>query len=104
MRCVKFWFLGTSIAILVIINGYWAKRVTALPPMEDIPEEILRTEIITIGRSPIDGKVLTAAEYAQIQTQLQIIPPPKLNSQIREQMFILRLRQILLQIFPFLDI
>lgn len=104
MRCVKFSFLGISTAILVMMSGYWAKGVIALPPMEDIPEEILRTEIITIGRSPIDGKVLTAAEYAQLQTQLQIIPPPKLNSQIREKIFMLHLRQTLLQLFPFLDI
>jgi len=37
---------------------------TALPPPEDLPEEILRTEIITEARSPIDGQPLTAAEYA----------------------------------------
>jgi hypothetical protein len=51
-----FWLLGTA-------------EVIALPPPEDLPEEILRTEIITEARSPIDGQPLTAAEYAQLQTQ-----------------------------------
>ncbi|WP_228020234.1 hypothetical protein [Sphaerospermopsis sp. LEGE 08334] len=101
---MKFWFLGISTAMLVVVSSYWGNGVMALPPVEDIPEEILRTEIITIGRSPIDGKLLTAAEYAQLQAQLQTSPPPKLNAQIREQIFLLRIRQALLQLFPFLDI
>ncbi len=43
--------------------------VSALPPPEDLPEEILRTEIITEARSPIDGQPITPAEYAQLQLQ-----------------------------------
>ncbi len=39
----------------------------ALPPPEDLPEEILRTEIITEARSPIDGQPITPAEYIQLQ-------------------------------------
>ena len=41
----------------------------ALPPPEDLPEEILRTEIITEARSPIDGQPITPAEYAKLQLQ-----------------------------------
>lgn len=105
IRKVILWtILSISTAILVVVGSYWGTKVMALPPVEDIPEEILRTEIITIGRSPIDGKLLTAAEYAELQAHLQTSPPPKLNAQIREQVFLLRLRKALLQIFPFLGI
>jgi hypothetical protein len=96
--------LSVSISSLVVVSSHWGTKVIALPPVEDIPEEILRTEIITVGRSPIDGKLLTAAEYAELQAQLQTLPPPKLSAQIRDQIFLLRIRQALLQIFPFLDI
>jgi hypothetical protein len=78
--------------------------VIVLPPIDDIPEEILRTEIILEARSPIDGKKLTAAEYAQLQTQMQTNPPPRLNPKIRDQIFLLQLRKVLLQLFPFLNI
>ncbi|WP_369815926.1 MULTISPECIES: glutathione S-transferase [unclassified Anabaena] len=77
--------------------------VMALPPQEDTPEEILRTEIIIDARSPVDGKPLTPAEYAQLQEQLQVSPPPKLSEKLRETLFLLRLRKALLQFFPFLD-
>ncbi|MBK1987402.1 hypothetical protein A0J48_007605 [Sphaerospermopsis aphanizomenoides BCCUSP55] len=104
MKCVKFLILVISTTILVVVSSHWGTKVMALPPVEEIPEEILRTEIITAARSPIDGKRLTAAEYAELQAQLQTSPPPKLNAQIREQIFLLRIRQVLLQLFPFLDI
>ncbi|GAA6619844.1 hypothetical protein NUACC26_056580 [Scytonema sp. NUACC26] len=76
----------------------------ALPLEQDIPEEILRMEIITAARSPIDGRLVSAAEYAKLQARISVNPPPKLDIKIREQVFLLRVRKFLLQIFPFLDI
>ena len=104
MKYIKHFILGVITVSLVLLSNYWVTKAIATPPVEDIPEEILRTEIITIGRSPIDGKLLNAAEYAELQAQLQISPPPKLNTQIRETINLLRLRKGLLQLFPFLDI
>ncbi len=43
--------------------------VLALPPAEDLPEEYLRAQIILEGRSPLDGQVLSAAEYADYMAQ-----------------------------------
>lgn len=83
--------------------GY--KPALALPPASDIPEEVLRTEIILEARSPVDGKPLTAAQYAELQAQLQTRPtPPKLNPQVRDTIFLLRLRRTLRTFFPFLPI
>ena len=78
--------------------------VIASPPSIDIPEEILRTEIIVEARSPIDGQPLSAAEYAQLQAQIKTRPyPPKLSPKLRETVFLLRLRKILKTLFPFVD-
>ncbi|HLO86135.1 MAG TPA: hypothetical protein VK203_14160 [Nostocaceae cyanobacterium] len=104
MKSIKLWVVGVGTSFLVALSGNWQTRVMALPPAEDIPEEILRTEIITAARSPIDGKRLTAAQYAELQAQLQTSPPPKLDPKIRDQIFLLRVRKFLLQFFPFLDI
>ncbi|MGF1479471.1 MAG: hypothetical protein ACFB4I_08260 [Cyanophyceae cyanobacterium] len=74
----------------------------ALPPPEEVPEEILRTEIITRARSPLDGELLSAAEYAQLQAQLAQSPfPPELNSQVRQIIFLLQIRQLLETLNPF---
>jgi hypothetical protein len=102
-KTVKFLGLVVIIASFLVLSGYWGSTVIALPPPEDTPEEILRTQIIIEARSPIDGRSLTAAEYIQLQAQLQQVPPPKLDPKIRDQIFLLRLRKTLLQFFPFLN-
>ncbi|HCF27981.1 MAG TPA: glutathione S-transferase [Cyanobacteria bacterium UBA11049] len=81
------------------------KSALALPPASDIPEEVLRTEIILEARSPVDGKPLSAAQYAELQAQLQTrSAPAKLNPQVRDTIFLLRLRRTLRTFFPFLPI
>ena len=76
-------------------------RAEALPPPEDIPEEILRTQIITEGRSPYDGSPLTAVEYAEIEARLQESEfPPQLTPKIRHLIALLGLRKFLKTITP----
>jgi hypothetical protein len=104
LKAVRLAILAVVTGIWIGVTGHQSTKVMALPPPEDTPEEILRTEIITAARSPVDGKPLSAAEYAQLQDKLQQAPPPKLSPQIRENIFLLNIRKILLQIFPFLDI
>lgn len=96
---------STSVGIAIALFPTSLQVALALPPPEDIPEEVLRTEIILEARSPIDGKPLTAAEYAQLQAQLQTRPaPPQLNPQVRDTIFLLRLRKAILTVIPFLPI
>ena len=42
-----------------------------LPPANDIPEEILRAELIIEARSPIDGKPLSATEFAELIARVE---------------------------------
>ncbi len=77
-------------------------RAYTLPPPEDIPEEILRTEIILEGRSPIDGKPLSAKEYEELKTELSNSSNnPQINADIQELIFLLQLRKLLKTIIPF---
>lgn len=74
----------------------------ALPPPEDIPEEILRTEIILYGRSPINGQFLTASEYVQLQEQItQSNFHSPIAPKIKELIFLLQLRKLLRTVTPF---
>ena len=75
----------------------------ALPPSDDIPEEVLRTEIIVEARSPITGKPLTAAEYAELQEELQAPDgSPQLDPRVRQTIFLLQIRRMLRPFIPFL--
>ena len=101
-RQEKIQLIGVGIVLAI---GSIAQSALALPPPEDIPEEVLRTEIFLTARSPLDGKPLTAAEYAQLQAKLQTRPaPPTLNSQVRQIVFLLQLRRAIRTFLPFLPI
>ncbi|PPS44742.1 hypothetical protein [Chroococcidiopsis sp. TS-821] len=102
LKAINKFSVGASVSLFF---GWNASTALALPPPEDIPEEILRTEIITEARSPIDGKRLSAAEYAELQAQLQSrqVTPP-LSAQVREAVQLLRLRRIIRTLLPFLPI
>ena len=89
------------ISLLLGITVLVAKPALGLPPPDDMPEEVLRTQIITEARSPIDGKPLTAAQYAQLKALLaERSTPPDINPKIRQLLFLLRLRQLLRTVLP----
>ena len=85
----------------ILIN--WGSSALALPPLDDIPEEILRTEIVTEARSPINGEPLSADEYAALQERLR---DPNVevitNPDIAQLIELLRFRRVLKPILPFL--
>lgn len=78
-------------------------EITVPDTSEEIPEEILRTEVITGARSPFTGEPMTAAEYAQLQEELDgPIVTPTASSDIRYLVFLLQLRKAVRPILPFI--
>ena len=77
-------------------------KASALPPASELPEEVLRTEIILEGRSPVNGEVLSAAEYEELQAKLaQTSLDPKIDPQIKQLIFLLQVRKFIKTIVPF---
>jgi hypothetical protein len=75
----------------------------ALPPPEEVPEEVLRTEIITEARSPLTGEPLSAEDYAILQEQLSSLNrEPQVNSELARLIFLLELRRAVRPILPFI--
>lgn len=75
----------------------------ALPPPEDIPEEILRTEMITEARSPLTGEPMSAADYAELMETLR--DPnrnPQVSPSIESLIGLLQMRRVVKPILPFI--
>ncbi len=79
-------------------------RNLAVPEPDDIPEELLRTEIITEARSPLTGEPLSAAEYAQLLESIQNTPADGslISSEIRQLIQLLQIRRTLRPVLPFI--
>ena len=91
---------------LFLSVGLWwvlSQTVTvALPPPEDIPEEVLRSEIVVRGRSPLNGEALSAAKYTQlVQSFRETAAPGSLNPRIESLIFSLKLLRFLRTIIFF---
>lgn len=92
------WF-GFLLAAAVSSAG----PANALPPPDDTPEEILRTEVIVDARSPLDGQPLSPAEYAELEAALQeSLYAPQLSNDTRNIIFLLQIRKLLTVFFPFI--
>lgn len=72
----------------------------------DIPEEILQTEVITSGRSPIDNRPLTATEYAELQLEIDRLneTPPSVSRDVKNVIGYLKLRKFLKTVIPFIPL
>lgn len=98
-----FFKLGSYGLIIVGLLMIGNRQGFTLPPPEDIPEEVLRTEIILEARSPEDGRPITAVEYAKIKEELATSPyPPQVSPPIRHLIFLLQIRKTIRTFFPFL--
>ncbi|WP_204103333.1 MULTISPECIES: hypothetical protein [Spirulina sp. CCY15215] len=88
--------IGLSFGLVGIQEGL------ALPPPEDIPEEVLRNEIILEARSPLDGELLTAAEYAELEEKLS---QPQafidLDPNLEQLILLLHIRKTINTLIPF---
>lgn len=74
----------------------------ALPPPEDVPEEVLRTQIVLEGRSPETGELLSATEYAEqdAETDANLNAPGVVTGQIAQLVTLLRIRKALRLVIP----
>ncbi|WP_088891750.1 hypothetical protein [Leptolyngbya ohadii] len=90
--------------LLPLLLSITAQPALAVPPPEDQPEEVLRTEVIIQARSPVDGKPLTAREYAELQAREEAVRESlgSVSPDVRRTINLLRLRQTIRTFFPFL--
>ncbi|MEL6437807.1 MAG: hypothetical protein AAFQ80_00930 [Cyanobacteria bacterium J06621_8] len=95
--------IGKIAGITILASCWHISYAWALPPATDTPEEILRTEIILEGRSPIDGQPLSASEYEELRADLaQSRFSPQVDSDIRQIIFLLQIRKFIKTIIPFI--
>jgi hypothetical protein len=81
-----------------------SKTTNQIP--DDIPEEVLRAEIYTEARSPVDGRLLSAREYLELQEQLGKLDGQTaaalVSPKLRDLIELLKLRRTLRQFIPFI--
>lgn len=95
-----FFWIGIFLSFSFFLWDY--SSGLTLPPPDDIPEEVLATEIITEARSPLNNEELTTEEYTTLKTeQAESKYPPQLSSEVRHTVFLLRILNLMRKVSPF---
>jgi len=90
---------GLATLVMVLPNP---ASTLAQPMTEEVPEEVLRTEIITAARSSLTGEPLSAAEYATLEEDLQTQQGlPEADPAVARLLLLIQLRQLAEPVFPF---
>jgi len=74
------------------------------PP--EVPEEVLRAEIILDARSPLDGTRLTATEYAELRVAIEQanVVEPQVDPKLRNLIGLIKLRKLIKTLLPIVPI
>lgn len=103
---VNKWTIGMLVltAISIGTTRVHAAELTAMEP--DLPEEVLRSEILLDGRSSFDGKRLTATEYAELQGEIEKANAvePQIAPKIRRLVGLLKFRKFIKWVLPIVPI
>ena len=90
---------GMASAVLVL----GSRPAVGLPPADDIPEEVLRNQVVLEGRSAIDNSELSPTEYAELQALLEDSQEvtPRVSPRLQRLILLLKLRKLLRSVTPF---
>lgn len=91
------------VAVSALGLGGMPGPALALPPAEDVPEEVLRSELILQGRSPLDNRPLGPDDYAALEAALAQFPEDAVavHPELQSLLFQLKLLKLLKDIVPF---
>jgi hypothetical protein len=95
------WFMIFCLLALPMSPSF-GQTVPTAPSTEDVPEEVARLQPIEHARSPEDNRLLTPAEYALLQEELQKAQETRaVSPRLRQLILLLRVRKVLKTIVPF---
>ncbi len=105
--CVGFIKLTRQLPILAVI-------LTSLMPIssahaaesEKMPEQVSAPVLVLELRSPLDGRLLTATEYADLQAEIDRLNEvaPQVSPKIRRLVGLLKFRKFIKRVLPIVPI
>jgi hypothetical protein len=103
---VNKWAIGMLLLTSISIGNTRVQATESTTIEPDLPEEVLRSEILLDGRSPFDGKRLTATEYAELQEDIEKANAvePQIAPNLRRLVGMLKFRKFIKRVLPIVPI
>lgn len=94
-------------AIAVVLTSFIPmSNAYATPKSEKVPEKVSSQGLALEFRSPFDSRLLTATEYADLQTEIDRLNeiPPQVSPKIRRLVGLLKFRKFIKRVLPIVPI
>lgn len=103
---VNKWAIGMLLLTTISMGNTRVHAAESTNIEPDLPEEVLRSEILLDARSPFDGKRLTATEYAELQEEIEKANAvePKIAPNLRRLVGMLKFRKFIKRVLPIVPI
>ena len=92
--------------LAVILTSLMPTSGTYAAESENMPEQVSAPVLVLELRSPLDGRLLTATEYADLQAEINRLNevPPQVSPKIRRLVGLLKFRKFIKRVLPIVPI
>ena len=106
VKSIHLWSIRLPLVAVVLTSLMPIAPATATPEGEKIPEKVSSQVLVVELRSPLDGRLLTATEYADLQAEIDRLNevPPKVSPKIRKLVGLLQFRKFIKRVLPIVPI
>jgi len=88
--------------LAVILTSFMPTSSAYAAEIEKMPEHVSAPILVLDLRSPLDGRLLTATEYADLQAEIDRLNevPPQVSPKIRRLVGLLKFRKFIKRVLP----
>ena len=106
VKSIHLWAIRLPAIVMALMSCIPMSNAHAAPKAEKIPEKVLSQELVLEFRSPLDGRLLTATEYADLRAEIDRLNevPPQVSYKIRRLVGLLKFRKFIKRVLPIVPI
>lgn len=106
VKRIQLWTIRLPAIVVILTSIMPTSSAYATPEIEKMPDLVLPPALVLDLRSPLDGRLLTATEYADLQAEIDRLNevPPQVSPKIRRLVGLLKFRKFIKRVLPIVPI
>lgn len=106
VKRIQLWTIRLPAIVVILTSLMPTSSAYATPEGEKMPDPVSPPALVLDLRSPLDGRLLTATEYADLQAEIDRLNevPPQVSPKIRRLVGLLKFRKFIKRVLPIVPI
>ena len=106
VKRIQLWTIRLPAVVVILTSLMPTSSAYATPEGEKMPDPVSPPALVLDLRSPLDGRLLTATEYADLQAEIDRLNevPPQVSPKIRRLVGLLKFRKFIKRVLPIVPI